>query len=99
QSQAILTSGLFPLPTSDTGCNSTASSTTFDAGTGVTSDNPHCYDASVSPLTTWREDLFRIDHNFTPNHKLFFRYIHDAWSTVVTVPQWAVNYNSFPTVE
>ena len=99
QSQAILTSGIFAAPNSDTGCNSTASSTTIDPGTGATSDNPHCYDVTVSPLTTWREELFRIDHNFTPNHKLYFRYIHDAWSTVVTAPQWAVNYNSFPTIE
>ena len=99
QSQAILTSGLVPLPNSDTGCNSTASSTTIDQGTGAVSDNPHCYNASVSPLTTWRQDLFRIDHNFTSKQKLYFRYIHDAWSTVVTVPQWAINYNSFPTVE
>ncbi len=99
QSQAILSSGLIPLPSSDTGCNSTASSTTLDPTTLAPSDNPHCYDASVSPLTTWREELFRIDHNITPNQKLFFRYIHDAWSTVVTVPQWGVNYNSFPTVE
>lgn len=99
QSQALVASGLIPLPTSDTGCNSTASNTTFDPDTGITSDNPHCYDASISPLTTWRQELFRIDHNFTANHKLYFRYIHDAWSTVVTVPQWAINYNSFPTVE
>jgi hypothetical protein len=99
QSQAILTSGIIAAPNSDTGCNSTASSTTIDPNTGAVSNNPHCYDASVSPLTTWREELFRIDHNFTPNHRLYFRYIHDAWSTVVTAPQWAVNYNSFPTIE
>jgi Carboxypeptidase regulatory-like domain len=99
QSSAILSSGLFPLPTSDTGCNSTAASTTIDPNTGAITDNPHCYNASVSPLTTWREDLFRIDHNFSPKQKIYFRYIHDAWSTVVTVPQWAVNYNSFPTVQ
>ena len=99
QSQAILSSGLISTANSDAGCNSTASSTTFDPNTGTTSDNPHCYDASVSPLTTWRQELFRIDHNFSAKQKLYFRYIHDAWSTVVLVPQWAVNYNSFPTVE
>jgi hypothetical protein len=99
QSQAIVSSGLFPLPTSDTGCNSTAASTTIDATTGAITDNPHCYNASVSPLTTWREDLVRIDHSFSAKQKVYFRYIHDAWSTVVTVPQWAVNYNSFPTVQ
>jgi hypothetical protein len=58
-----------------------------------------CYNTSVSPLTTWREDLFRVDHNFTVREKIYFRYIHDAWSTVVTTPQWGVVHNSFPTVE
>jgi hypothetical protein len=99
QSQAILDSGIIPLPNSTTGCNSTASSSYFDPVSGQTLPSPHCYDASVSPLTTWRQDLFRIDHNFSGKQKIYFRYIHDAWSTVVTVPQWAVNYNSFPTVE
>jgi len=107
ESQAILDSGLVPGGTSPTGCNSTASpialdsngSPVIDPATGTTVPNLRCYDASVSPLTTWRQELFRIDHNFTAMQKLYFRYIHDAWSTVVTVPQWAVNYNSFPTVE
>jgi Carboxypeptidase regulatory-like domain len=84
RSQAILGTGLIPTPNSKTGCNSTIDS---------------CYDAVVSPLTTWREDLFRIDHNLTNREKLTFRYIHDAWSTVVLTPQWAVVQNSFPTIE
>lgn len=83
-SNAILDTGLIPLPTSTTGCNSSIGS---------------CYDEVVSPLTTWREDLFRIDHNFNPKEKVYFRYIHDAWSTVVLTPQWAFVHNSFPTVE
>ena len=84
RSEAILASGLIPAPNAKTGCNSSIGS---------------CYDASVSPLTTWREDLFRIDHNFNSKEKIYFRYIHDAWSTVVTTPQWGVIHNSFPTVE
>jgi hypothetical protein len=84
RSLAILNTGLIPLPTSTTGCNSSIGS---------------CYDSSVSPLTTWREELFRIDQNFTSREKIYFRYIHDAWNTVVTTPQWAVVHNSFPTVE
>ena len=84
RSTAILNAGLIPEPNSANGCNSSIGS---------------CYNASVSPLTTWREDLFRIDHNFTPKQKVYFRYIHDAWSTVVTTPQWGVVHNSFPTVE
>jgi len=84
RSRAILSTGLIPAPTSNTGCNSSIGS---------------CYDATVSPLTTWREDLFRIDHNITTTEKVTFRYIHDAWSTVVLSPQWAIIHNSFPTVE
>lgn len=84
RSAAILNTGLIPAPNSTKGCNSSINS---------------CYDASVSPLTTWREDLFRIDHNFTSKEKIYFRYIHDDWNTVTTTPQWAVVHNSFPTVE
>jgi Carboxypeptidase regulatory-like domain len=84
QSAAILDTNVVPLPNSTTGCNSTIGS---------------CYDASVSPLTTWREELFRIDQNFTNTQKLSFRYIHDAWSTQVPYVQWGSVHNSFPTVE
>lgn len=84
RSLAILGSGLIPMPNAASGCNSSIGS---------------CYDASVSPLTTWREDLFRVDHNFNAKEEIYFRYIHDAWSTVVTTPQWAILHNSFPTVQ
>ena len=87
RSAAILNTGLIPAPNAQTGCNSSITST------------ESCYDASVSPLTTWREDLFRIDHNFTSKEKIYFRYIHDDWNTVTTTPQWALVHNSFPTVE
>jgi len=50
-------------------------------------------------LTTWRQELFRIDHNFASTQKLSFRYIHDAWSTDVPYVQWGFVHNSFPTVE
>lgn len=84
RSLAILNSGLIPSPTATTGCNSSIGS---------------CYDASVSPLTTWWQNIFRIDHNFNIKQKVYFRYIHDSWNTVVTSPQWGVFNNSFPTVE
>jgi hypothetical protein len=96
RSAAILGTGLIPAPNSSTGCNSNLSGKT-DAATGA--PLVPCYVTTVSPLTTWRQDLFRIDHNFTSREKIYFRYIHDAWSTVVTTPQWAVTHNSFPTVE
>jgi len=94
QSQTIVGSGLFPLPNSTTGCTSTIAAT--DPLTGA--PNPHCYVASISPLTTWRQELFRIDHNFTSKQKLYFRYIHDAWETQVLSPQWSPTNNSYPTV-
>lgn len=82
--QAILDANLIPLPNSTTGCNSTIHS---------------CFDATVSPLTNWRQDLVHLDHNFSNNTKLSGRYIHDSWDTTVAVPQWAFLNNSFPTVE
>jgi hypothetical protein len=80
----ILGTGVIPLPTSNTGCNSSIAS---------------CYDAAVSTPTDWREELFRIDHNFNTNLKASFRYIHDTWSTTTTVPQWGFIQNSFPTIQ
>ena len=87
-SAAILASGLIPEPNATSGCDSTSPSPL-----------PHCYVASVSPATHWREELFRIDHNLTEHERLSFRYVHDAWDTVTLVPQWGVVHNSFPTVE
>jgi hypothetical protein len=88
-SQAILATGLLPAPNSVGGCNSTVS----------TADNPACYVANVSPNTSWREELFRIDHNFTPTNTLSFRLVHDAWNATVLSPQWGLVQNSFPTVQ
>ena len=81
---AILNSGIIPAPNSTSGCNSSIGS---------------CYVNTVSPPTHWREDLFRIDHNFTEKTRLMVRYIHDSWDTVVTTPQWGAIQNSFPTIE
>jgi len=81
---AIMSNNIIPLPNATQGCNSSIGS---------------CFVTDVSPSTYWREELFKIDHNFTPNTKLSFRYIHDAWNTTVLTPQWAVVQNSFPTVQ
>jgi hypothetical protein len=83
-SNALLNTNLIPAPNATSGCDSSIGS---------------CYDMTVSPLTTWREDLIRIDHNIDPKTKLMFRYIHDDWKTVVPTPEWAYLQNSFPTVE
>ena len=89
RSEALLQTNLIPLPNSTTGCTSSS----------MLANVPHCYNVAVSPLTTWREDLFRIDHNFSVTQKIYVRYIHDAWSTQVPAPQWGFVHNSFPTVQ
>lgn len=94
----ILNAGLIPLPNSPVGCD--YSITLVDP-----TDPNHCYDAAISPSTYWREELFRIDHNVTPNLKLSFRYIHDAWDTTVLSPQWSIlrttnpSAATFPTIQ
>jgi hypothetical protein len=80
----ILDANQFPLPNSATGCNySLAPGFILDS-----SDPFRCYNAAVSPSTYWREELFRIDHNFTQKLKASFRYLHDEWHTTVLAPQW-----------
>jgi hypothetical protein len=49
---------------------------------------------TVSLPETWREELIRIDHNITDNHRLTFRYIHDSWQTQTENPLWG-NGSSF----
>ncbi|MGB8729083.1 MAG: TonB-dependent receptor, partial [Candidatus Sulfotelmatobacter sp.] len=85
---ALLNTNLIPLPNSATGCNSPIGS---------------CYDAVISEPTRWREELGRIDHDFNSKIRLSLRFIHDAWNTVVPIPEWqhlpSNTLNSFPTVQ
>ena len=106
RSLALLNTNLIPLPNSSTGCSSSIPSQVKkyvdpnDPSMGFSLvDNPHCYNVAVSPLTSYREELFRIDHNFSVAQKLYVRYIHDAWNTEVPAPQWGFIHNSFPTVQ
>jgi Carboxypeptidase regulatory-like domain len=89
---AILGTNLIPLPNSATGCN-------FRVANVDPTDPNHCYDATISPSTYWREELVRIDHNFTSNVKVNVHYIHDSWDTTVLTPQWGYVRNTFPTVQ
>jgi hypothetical protein len=97
-----LMNALIPLPNSTTGCNSSLVGQT-DPQTGQ--PFAPCYVAAISPPTYWREELGRVDHHFTDNIDLAFRYIHDSWNTTTPVPQWgylqtaAVHEQNFPTVE
>jgi len=52
--------------------------------------------ASPTQPTNWREELIRVDHNFTDKVRGTFRYIHDSWQTTTAVPLWT-NAGSFPT--
>jgi Carboxypeptidase regulatory-like domain len=97
-----LMNALIPPPNSATGCNSSlVGQTNIQTGQLLIP----CYVAAISPPTYWREELGRIDHHFTDNLSLAFRYIHDSWNTTTPVPQWgylqtaAVHEQSFPTVE
>jgi hypothetical protein len=93
---AILNSNLIPLPNSFTGCNSS-----LVGQVDHTTLQPilPCYDAVISEPTHWREELFRIDHHFSPKLLGTFRYIHDSWNTVTPTPNWGTVKNTFPTVQ
>ncbi|HET7873348.1 MAG TPA: carboxypeptidase regulatory-like domain-containing protein, partial [Terriglobales bacterium] len=60
-----------------------------------TADN--YFTGSVNVPTNWREELIRVDHNFSPRLRGMFRYIHDTWDTVTDTPIWTGS--SFPTVQ
>jgi hypothetical protein len=93
--RAVLQTNTIPLANSATGCP-------YQLSSAVTSDPATwpCFNATVSPNTYWREELFRIDHNLNPSVKVSFRYIHDSWDTTTVTPQWqyGATPNSFPTV-
>jgi len=78
--------GIVPVANSNTGCNSSVG---------------QCYVATVSPLTNWREELVRIDHDLTSKHRLTLRYVHDAFDTTVLSPQWGYlgSQNTYPTIQ
>ncbi|MBI3477730.1 MAG: carboxypeptidase regulatory-like domain-containing protein [Acidobacteria bacterium] len=83
--QALVNSGMIPLPNSTAGCNSTAGS---------------CYDFAFAQPTYWRQELFRVDHDIQPGKlRAIFRYIHDSWDTTEARPIWGYVRNSFPTVQ
>ncbi|HEX3103906.1 MAG TPA: carboxypeptidase regulatory-like domain-containing protein [Terriglobales bacterium] len=48
--------------------------------------------------TNWREELLRVDHNFSDKLRGTFRYIHDSWVQDYPVPLWTSG-TTFPTVQ
>ncbi len=93
---ALLNTNLIPLPNAFIGCNSS-----LVGQVNHTTQQPimPCYDAVISEPTHWREELFRLDHNFSPRVHAAFRYVHDSWNTVVPTPIWGTVKNTFPTVQ
>lgn len=93
---ALLNTNLIPLPNAFGGCNSS-----LVGQVNHTTQQPimPCYDAVISEPTHWREELFRLDHNFSSRVHAAFRYVHDSWDTVVPTPIWGTERNTFPTVQ
>lgn len=56
------------------------------------------YNSSPALPTHWREELFRVDQNFSEKLRMFVRYTHDSWSQIQPTPTWG-NGASFPTVQ
>jgi hypothetical protein len=83
---ALLT--MIPLPTG------AGASTCTPGG----SANPCLFTASPAQTTNWREELIRVDHNFSDKIRATFRYIHDSWQTTTAIPLWT-NQGSFPTIQ
>lgn len=52
--------------------------------------------ASVGQPMRWREELFRIDHDFNSRLRATFRYIHDSWDINDASVTWGGE--SFPTI-
>ena len=59
-----------------------------------------CFNSAPAQETHWREELVRVDHNFTSNERLTVRYIHDSWNTVTATTLWGCPDGcSFPTIQ
>ena len=56
------------------------------------------YNAAPALPTHWREELFRVDENFSEKLRMFVRFTHDSWSQIQPTPTWG-NGASFPTVQ
>ncbi|MGB7584557.1 MAG: carboxypeptidase regulatory-like domain-containing protein [Terriglobales bacterium] len=63
-----------------------------------TGGSGNVYTAAPSQPTNWREELVRVDHNFSDKLRAMFRYAHDSWETVTPTPLWS-DGDSFPTVQ
>jgi hypothetical protein len=55
------------------------------------------FTGSMTLPTNWREELIRVDHNFSPKLRGMFRYTHDSWDTITDTSIWTGS--NFPTVQ
>jgi protocatechuate 3,4-dioxygenase beta subunit len=93
---AILNQNLIPLPNAAIGCTSSlVGAVDHTTGQQITP----CYNAVASEPTHWREELFRLDHNFNSKIHGTFRLVHDSWDTITPTPNWGTVINTFPTVQ
>jgi Carboxypeptidase regulatory-like domain len=83
--QALLT--MIPAP------NGANASTCVPGSSG----NECFFTAAPAQATNWREELVRVDHNFSDKIRATFRFIHDSWQTTTATPLWT-NQTSFPTI-
>src|SRR5579884_715670 len=47
------------------------------------------FNGSYSSPTDWREELLRVDENFTDTTRFFFRFIHDSWTNTTATSLWS----------
>ena len=59
-------------------------------------DSGPVFAASVGQPMRWREELFRIDHDFNSKVRATFRFIHDSWDITNASVTWGGE--SFPTI-
>lgn len=67
---------------------------TPNTGSGLSS----AFAAAPAESTKWREELLRVDQNFSEKVRMFVRFIHDSWDTETPTPLWAIAGSSFPSV-
>jgi Carboxypeptidase regulatory-like domain len=79
--------GMIPAPTG-------ANASTCVPGSSA---NQCFFTSAPAQATDWREELVRVDHNFSDKIRATFRFIHDSWQTTTAVPLWT-NQTSFPTI-
>jgi hypothetical protein len=89
-----LTKAYYPNNTVPIDPNATAMLGMVPAPTSGSGSESFFTGSAVTP-TNWREELVRIDHNFSDTNRFFFHYIHDSWNTITPTSLWSGD--SFPT--